>query len=382
MLRESGGERGVVLITALLVMVFLLPLGAVFLKVALTESLIASNEVSAARTFHLGEAGIQHAQKALESLDLSDVLAGTTSIFPGGNTASLAGGTYTVQVTNNIAANGFPRGTIPADAGGSPTVDVDRILVVTSTGSFANAQKVVEAIVQVPLPLVISGAARLMDGPGSGERVAIEDLKADPLISGNDCNPPSAGGGPGPGPDLPGISVENATAQSDLLSDIDDPADVIGVNGDGDVQVVPGGMSATELQALVASLMAVGTPIGTAPCDGGTYGTPASPQVCYGSSDLADSTGAGILIFTDDVELSDFVYEGIIIVVGNGRLRLLRDSRLYGAVIQKNYLGGHSGETRLRMEDDSNICYSSAAVQTAIANNAAGGGQTMAWYEL
>ncbi|MFQ5962232.1 MAG: hypothetical protein ACE5MG_12630 [Candidatus Methylomirabilales bacterium] len=413
-LSDRGGERGVVLITALLVMVFLLPLGVIFLQVALTENTVASNEVSAARSFHLSEAGIQHAKKALEALDLSQVLDGTTSVFPGGNTVNLAGGSYTVQVTNNIAATGFPRGTIPADGAGSATVDDDRIVVLTATGSFQGGQKAVEAVVQVPL-VVAPGAVYTMDGTDIDEPAEVEDLDtgSGAWISGNDCNPPSAGGGAGPGPNQPGIAVQTANAQTEVVASLDtDLPGVTGVNGSGDVQITPNAMSDAEFNAWVTDLIAQATPVGSGNCGNSSgsgsnkFGTWASPETCYAETNATDglgdlipngSTGAGILIIKDldpttvidpitglpipdpgASSLRDFVYEGIVVVIGDGRFRLEESSRIYGAVIQKNVTGSNSGETRLRVRDDSQICYSSLAVAQAYPGVL---GSMMAWYE-
>jgi len=121
-------ERGIALVIALLVSALLLLLGGHFMTASMTEKTIASNEVNVARAFYLAEAGIQHAKKGLETLPLPAVLNGTQSVFGGGNAVNLAGGSYTVQVTNNIAANGFPRGTIAADPSNSGTVDGDEIV--------------------------------------------------------------------------------------------------------------------------------------------------------------------------------------------------------------------------------------------------------------
>ncbi|MFQ5741822.1 MAG: hypothetical protein ACE5JX_22730, partial [Acidobacteriota bacterium] len=383
-----------------------------------TESTISRNEISTARTFELADAGVQHAKKSLESLNLSDVIADTATVFAGSNTGSLGGGTYTVDVTNNFGA-GFPRGTIAADAAAgacvpSATVDCDRIVVVNSTGGFQDSQKIVEAIIQVPL-VVAPGAVYTMDGPDSDEPAEIEDLEtgAGASISGNDCNPPSAGGGSGAGPNLPGIAVQTANAHTAVVDSLDtDLPGVTGVNGSGDVQVTPGAMSDAEFNVWVTSLIAVSTPVGSGNCGNSSgpgsdkFGTWANPEICYAETSASDglgdlvpngSTGAGILIVKDldpttvidpitglpvpdptSSSVEDFTYEGIVIVVGDGRFRMRGSSRIYGALIQKNQTGSHSGETRLRVRDDSQICYSSLAVKTV--SPAAQGG-VVAWYE-
>jgi Tfp pilus assembly protein PilX len=141
-------ERGIALVMALLVSALLLLLGGHFLTASMTEKTIAANDVNTARAFYLAEAGVQHAKKSLEPVDLSAVLNGTQSVFAGGNAANLGGGTYTVQVTNNIAATGFPRGTIAADPSTLGTVDGDETVVVTATATFRNSTQMVETVLQ------------------------------------------------------------------------------------------------------------------------------------------------------------------------------------------------------------------------------------------
>ncbi len=140
-------ERGIALVVALLVSALLLLLGGHFMTASMTEKTIAANDVNVARAFYLAEAGIQHTKKSLEALDLSAVLNGTP-VFAGGNAVNLAGGNYAVQVTNNIVANGFPRGTVAADPSNSGTVDGDKIVVVTSTATFRNSTQIVETVLQ------------------------------------------------------------------------------------------------------------------------------------------------------------------------------------------------------------------------------------------
>src|SRR3972149_1007142 len=140
-------ERGIALVIALLVSALLRLLGGHFMTASMTEKTIASNEVNVARAFYLAEAGVQHAKKSLEALDLSAVLNGTP-VFAGGNAVNLAGGNYAVQVTNNIVANGFPRGTIAADPSNSGTADGDVTVVVTSTATFQNSTQIVETVLQ------------------------------------------------------------------------------------------------------------------------------------------------------------------------------------------------------------------------------------------
>jgi Tfp pilus assembly protein PilX len=175
-------DRGIALIIALFVGALMLILGAHFMTASMTEKTIASNEVEAARAFYLAEAGIQHAKKSLEDANLSAVLNGTKSIFAGGNGLNLAGGSYTLQVTNNIAANGFPRGAVQADPSNSATVDSDNIIVLTSTGSFQTGQQTIEAVMQLSDPFSRIPGAITMVSKGNNEF----DFEDSTLTSGND----------------------------------------------------------------------------------------------------------------------------------------------------------------------------------------------------
>jgi len=153
----AQNERGVVLVLALLVTTLLLVIGTHFMFASLSEKTVSSNEVEAARAFYASEGGVEHAKKSLEGLDFSGVLAGTDDVFQGkgkgkgkgvGSSAVIVGATYTIQVSNNIAANGFPRGTIAADPSNSDIVDGDDIIVLTSTGTFRTGQQTVETVLQ------------------------------------------------------------------------------------------------------------------------------------------------------------------------------------------------------------------------------------------
>ncbi len=155
------GERGVASVIALLVTALLYLMGVMFLSVSSTETIMAASRADGQRAFYLSDAGIEHARRSLQGKNLSSVLDGTTPVFAGGNTVNLAGGSYTIQVTNNILATGFPMSTIPADPSGSATVDSDGIVVLTSTGTFQNSTQVVESVVGTPpavLPPGVRGA--------------------------------------------------------------------------------------------------------------------------------------------------------------------------------------------------------------------------------
>jgi len=211
-------ERGVASVIALLVAALLYLMGVMFLSVSSTEITMAASRTNGLTAFYLSDAGTEHARRSLQGKDLSQVLDGTTSVFAGGNTVNLAGGSYTVQVTNNILATGFPLSTIPADPSASATVDSDGIIVVTSTGTFRNATQVVEAVVR-------SGQSNMTDAIVTGD-----DLQ----ISGNPTVNGTAGGVHSNGDmDISGnVSVsQDATASGNY--DVSGSVSVGGVEGGG-----------------------------------------------------------------------------------------------------------------------------------------------------
>ena len=191
LLIPARDERGVVLVITLLVLVLLSLLGMSFMNASLSEKTISSNEVEAARAFYAAEAGLQHGKKSLEALTLTAVLDGTDDVLAGkgkgkgkgaGSIATIADANYTILVSNNTAANGFPRGTIPADASNSDTVDGDNIIVLTSTGTFRTGQQTVEAVMRIDDPFSRIPGAITMVSKGNNEF----DFEDKTLTSGKD----------------------------------------------------------------------------------------------------------------------------------------------------------------------------------------------------
>jgi hypothetical protein len=126
----------------MLMMTVLMLLGSAFLTVSLTERTIAANEVAVVRSFHLAEAGLEHALKELEAADVDALLASEDALL---DEQSLGLGTYGVTVRNNVGSD-FPLGSVPADSGGAAH-DADGYLVVTSTGRYRDAVRTIVAVV-------------------------------------------------------------------------------------------------------------------------------------------------------------------------------------------------------------------------------------------
>jgi hypothetical protein len=140
--RRFGNERGSAVVVSLLMVAVLLLLGSAFLSVSLTETMIAANQIAGVRAFHLAEAGLDHARVVLEDADIDELLGDDGVLL--GNEA-LGFGNYTVTVSNNNG-NPFPLGSVPDDSGGDEN-DTDGFIVLTSYGTYRNAERAVQAVV-------------------------------------------------------------------------------------------------------------------------------------------------------------------------------------------------------------------------------------------
>jgi Tfp pilus assembly protein PilX len=167
-----GNERGVALVLALMMLVTLTGLLLAFLSVSALEPQISRNLADTAKARYLAEAGIEVGYATLVS-DPTKNDPVTQSFTPAINTATAGApwvmlinngtiadvtaggaaaeatfaGTYTVEVRNNFDASDAPLATPPAaDAG--PGVDMDKIIIMRSTGTFNGANKTIEVVVR------------------------------------------------------------------------------------------------------------------------------------------------------------------------------------------------------------------------------------------
>lgn len=346
LLMPIRGERGIALVLALLVTALLLILGGHFMAASLTEHTIAANEVDAARAFYAADAGIEHAKKSLEGLAFSGVLDGTDDLFAGkgkgkgkgaGSSAVIVGATYTVQVSNNIVASGFPRGTIAADPSNSDTVDGDNIIVLTSTGAFETGQQTIEAVIQ-------SGGGFLPTIPGAIVQVSNgwNDADVGGLVSGFDE--------PGTCPDQAGhfhrggkVIIEGNTVVGDPPSRNFDPAkdDPIWDDPDAVVAMIEKWMNDPKAVTITSD---------TPPA---TLGTAANPQITVWDPKSKDTdqgasfTGYGILIVVGRVNLKTaFEFHGLIIAYGGKEMAIEGGNGqvLHGAILAANNAPSPSGE--------------------------------------
>lgn len=127
MKKRLNDEKGIVLLTVMLLISILLLIGTTSIMSANSELKMASNFKTATQAFYIAEAGIERTAAYLNTVtDIDSVLA-TGTLY--GGSQSLGTGTYSVTLANN------------ASDGGGATHDTDGRVVVTSAAAAAGGGK-------------------------------------------------------------------------------------------------------------------------------------------------------------------------------------------------------------------------------------------------
>jgi hypothetical protein len=377
---SPAAPRGVVLVATLLVMTFLTLLGVSFLSLAVTESTISRNLVNAAQAFGVAEAGLEHARVELLGADVTALLAGSGTVtFTGyGPTVSFAGGTYRASVRNNTAA----LGAFAADPGGAST-DTDGRLLVTATGTYRTAQKVLEALVARPL-FPAPRAALTLYGPNATTKIQVKTGSSAEL-DGHNYEPPAA---------WPCSGAHcNGTANSSVPAIAGALANTTQFSAGGHIYGHPA--STTDLTAtatawrMLADTLAPAADLtlsGTQTVAANTvWGTPAQPVVVYLTGSATDAVtitgtvnGVGVLLIQSNLKIAGTLnFQGIVIIMQHGSLdvELTGNSSLYGQVI-----ADCAGSTvQFVLNGNAQLRYSQAAIDRA---RKAAPARVLAWREV
>jgi Tfp pilus assembly protein PilX len=163
-----GDESGVALVLALMMLLTLTGLLLAFLSVSALEPQISRNLADTARARYLAEAGIEIGFNMMVAqsdgtYSFSQALAGASSSAPwrplvtngtlanvtsGGSAAEATfAGTYSVIVRNDYQA-GDPTFTGVANGAETLTTDVNKIVIMRSTGTFNGATKTIEVVMR------------------------------------------------------------------------------------------------------------------------------------------------------------------------------------------------------------------------------------------
>lgn len=305
---QLGNERGVVLVTALMVMALLTVVGMAALNTSDTELQISGNQRVSTQAFYLAEAGIQHAVGIYEKNGLTILKAAQNTDL---SNKALGGGSYTVTVTDQT--NG--------------SLTADKFLLV-SVGTSAGVTKTIEATFSknkmvIPSPdgaFGVYGKKPVLNLPNNKKPIDGRDwdVPTNFNCSGNACDGTVTGNAP-----KPGLYVS-------------DPTFVAPTQGVEGAVKIGGGVPDQDWKALASALI----PYANKNPASNNLGTRTNPTITYidnASKFNGSADGAGVLIIasTGDLKISgNFHYEGIVIVLDGGGLDSFTGTAdLFGTVL-------------------------------------------------
>jgi len=368
--RIVSTQKGFLLIASLTLLTILTLLGTTAYILSSTDIKIGGNFRNATNAFYSAEAGLAHSRRYLLQSTItpgfSSLLTGSTGSPPTPvavaalqNICSFGsgGGCYSISIANNT----------PPDP--DSQIDTDGKLWVTSVGTYSGSTQRVRALMEFKTVIGPPAALDVRNGTDSGGPVNLEFEGTSFLVTGNDTAAPTPTGSCGtPGSPKRGIVAETSGALSSVDSAIDSSqaARVTGLGGNQSI-AMDNSLTLTQMQTQRSALL----PLVTQTLSSGSYssniGTPTAPKIVHVSDDLelsgTGNTGYGILIVDGRLRMREgYVWEGLVIVIGQGELEMEDNAAIYGSIMVANTDGSNSGETRIRIEDSAKIAYSSQAL--------------------
>ncbi len=370
-------EGGAALVLALLLAGFLLLLGSALLTIASSERQVGVNDRSAAQALYLAEAAVERARRLLPGLAANDVLADNALLGDWVNGTGMASGTYRAVVTNNVTNIGA----LPPDGGtalcGSTTCDTDGLLVITGTGTYQEALRVVRAVVELPpllsLPAPLTVVNTVVDPFFEGESF---------VVSGLDRNVDGSAGSSSARPSIALVGTEAVSAVLDALT-TGQQGRVFGAGSTPSIEAVSTAPTSDALQRLKLQLARQADRVFVSP---GTIsedlrGNDGTGQVTLITGDpSADSNqgldtagdgilegtgyGSGVLIVTGALTLrGSYRFDGLVILVGDGsRLTLEGDATIIGSVLISNRTAKNLGRAGFALKDRARLHFSQDAL--------------------
>ena len=373
-------ESGAALVLALLLTGLLLLLGSALLTIASSERQVGMNDRSGVQALYLAEAAVERARRLLPGFTVNDVLTNNRVLGDWVNETATGSGTYRATVANNVTSIGG----LPQDGGtavcGITTCDTDGLVVVTGTGFFQGAQRVVRAVVEVPsilsppalLTIVNSDVDPLFEGESF-------------LVSGFDRNIDGSAGSSPARPSIALVTSEAASAVRSILT-TGQQSRLLGAGSTPSIDVISNATTSDALQRLKLQLARQADRVLVNPgtisedlrgIDGGgqvtlVKGNP-SADPNQGLDTAGDATlvgtgyGAGVLIVTGHLTLrGSYRFDGVVLVVGDGsRLVLGGDATITGSILIANRTSGNLGRAGVVIKDRAQLHFSQEALRKA-----------------
>ena len=365
---------------ALLLSGFLLLLGSALLTIATSERQIGLNDRGAAQALYLAEAAVERARRLLPELPVNDVLSNNLLLGEWVTGTSIASGTHRAVVTNNVISIGGiqqDHGTVVC---GITTCDTDGLVVITGTGSYQGALRVIRAVVEVP---------RILNPPAL---LTILNADVDPLfegesflVSGFDRNVDAS---PGSAPARSAFALVTSEAASAVQAILTpgQQTRVLGAGATPSIEVVSNAPTSDSLQRLKLQLASQADRVFINPgtISQNLLGDDAAGQVTIikgdPSADLnqgldtaSDATlegtghGSGVLVVTGQLTLrGSYRFDGVVILVGDGsRLTLEGNAAIFGSVLIANRTARNSGRAGFAMKERAQLHFSQEALRGA-----------------
>jgi len=367
-------------VLALLLSGFLLLLGSALLTIATSERQIGLNDRSAVQALYLAEAAVERARRLLPELPVNDVLSNNLLLGEWVTGTSIASGTHRAVVTNNVISIGGiqqDHGTVVC---GITTCDTDGLVVITGTGSYQGALRVIRAVVEVP---------RILNPPAL---LTILNADVDPLfegesflVSGFDRNVDAS---PGSAPARSAFALVTSEAASAVQAILTpgQQTRVLGAGATPSIEVVSNAPTSDSLQRLKLQLASQADRVFINPgtISQNLLGDDAAGQVTIikgdPSADLnqgldtaSDATlegtghGSGVLVVTGQLTLrGSYRFDGVVILVGDGsRLTLEGNAAIFGSVLIANRTARNSGRAGFAMKERAQLHFSQEALRGA-----------------
>lgn len=385
-------QGGAALVLALMVTGFLLLLGSALLTMASSERQIGLNDQAGAQALYLAEAAVERARSLLPRYPLNDVLADNRLLGEWVHGASLGSGTYQATVTNNIDSfGGYPSDVV---RDGCVSCDTDGLVVVTGTGSYQGAIRVVRTLVEVPpilsLPAPLTLANAEIDPRFEGESFT---------VSGFDRNVDGSAGSSVARHAIAVLSTEAASYVRDALT-TGQQSRLLGADATPSIEQISTAPTSDALQRLkhqVARqadrvLVNPGTLSENLVGAGGEWQTTVmkgdpSADRNRGLDTACDAIlegtghGAGVLVVTGELTIrGSYRFDGLILLVGDGsRLSLEGDAVVIGSVIVANRTARYGGKSGVTIRDRAQLHWSHEALQATVRLLSA---TTRVWQEV
>ncbi|MGH7411455.1 MAG: PilX N-terminal domain-containing pilus assembly protein [Candidatus Methylomirabilis sp.] len=368
------------LVLTLLVTGLLLLLGASLLTIASGERQVGSNDRNAVQALYLAETAVERARRLLPRFAADDVLVNNLILGDWVNGTSMASGTYRAAVTNNLSSIGG----LPQDSGaavcGDTTCDTDGLIVLTGTGSFQGAQRVVRAVVEVP-PILKPPAL-----------VTIVNSEVDPLfeggsflVSGFDRN---IDGSTGLLPARPSLAVTTSGAASAVQGVLtpEQQSRVLGAGATPSIDLASNAPTSDALQQLKLRVARQADRVLVNPgtisydlrgADGAGLVTLIKGDPSADSNQGLDTAGeailegtghgSGVLVVTGQLTLrGSYRFDGVLLLVGDGsRLVLEGDAAFFGSIFIANRTSGNLGRGGITIKDRAQAHFSQEALVRA-----------------